>query len=143
MQAHILTVVAYFVATFGVQATNHFAVNAGHYAKEPIVAPEPMLWGGLLAIAIQGAILTFLYARLRPRLGGIRGALVFALLMGGFLSSYIALAEPSKYLIAAKLEWFAVEACASALQFALFGLALGLIHEKFGTDPAAEPVRAA
>lgn len=133
MRVHILSVVAYFIVTFGVQAANHFAVNTAHYAREQIVAPEPVLWGGLLAIAIQGVILTFLYSRLRSRFDGVRGGLAFALLMGAFLASYIALAEPSKYLVSSRLEWFLVEASVSAIQFTLFGLALGLIHAKLGT----------
>ncbi|WP_428027996.1 hypothetical protein [Altererythrobacter sp.] len=133
MQAHIQSVVAYFIVTFGVQAANHFVINTAHYAREQIIAPEPFLWGGLASIAIQGAVLTFLYSRLRLRFTGLSGGLAFSLLMGAFLASYIAIAEPSKYLVSAKLEWFLTEASASLIQFAIFGLALGLIHAKFGT----------
>ena len=79
-------------------------------------------------MAIQGVVLTFLYSRLRSRLIGASGGLAFALLMGTFLSSYISLAEPSKFLVSSRLDWFLVEASAGAVQFALFGLALGLIH---------------
>ncbi len=136
MQAHILSVVAYFIVTFGVQATNHFTINTAHYAREQIVAAEPVLWGGLASIAIQGVVLTFLYSRLRARFNGVSGGFAFSLLMGAFLASYIALAEPSKYLISSRLEWFLVEAGASTIQFAIFGLALGLIHARFGAPPA-------
>ncbi len=133
MQAHILSVVAYFIVTFGVQATNHFVINTAHYAREKIIAPEPVLWGGLTVIVIQGVILTFLYSRLRFTFFALKGSLAYSLVMGIFLASYIALTEPSKYLIASKLEWAIVEAGASTVQFAIFGLALGLIHAKFGT----------
>ncbi|MEE4015917.1 hypothetical protein V1T76_27920 [Roseibium sp. FZY0029] len=137
MRAHILSVVAYFIVTFGVQAANHFVINTAHYAREKIIAPEPVLWGGLAVIVIQGVILTFLYSRLRSRFAGPTGGLAFSLVMGAFLASYIALTEPSKYLISSKLEWALVEAGASTLQFAIFGVALGLIHATFGT-PAVE-----
>lgn len=35
-----LTVIAYVVATFGVHGMSHFAINAGHYADIPIIAPS-------------------------------------------------------------------------------------------------------
>ncbi|EKF19393.1 hypothetical protein [Nitratireductor pacificus] len=132
MLAHTLSVLAYLVITFAVQASNHLVVNAAHYARQGIVAPEPIFAGGVASMLVQGAVLTFLYSRLRPAFPGVTGGLWFALLMGAFLGSYIALGEPSKYLVSSWVEWFAVEATASLLQFALFGLALGSIHERWG-----------
>lgn len=134
MLAHTLSVLAYLVITFAVQATNHFVINTAHYARQDIVAPEPVLAGGIASILVQGVVLTFLYSRLRPVFPGVTGGLWFALLMGAFLGSYIALSEPSKYLVFSWFEWFAVEASASLAQFGLFGLALGYIHEKWGSS---------
>lgn len=132
MLAHMLSVAAFFAVTLGVQATNHFVINNAHYARQPAIAEEPVLWGGLAAVIIQGAVLTFLYFRLSPRFSGIRGGLAFSLLMGAFLGSYIALGEPSKYLVSSRLDWFLVEASASFIQFSLFGLLLGPIHTRWG-----------
>ncbi len=131
MSAHLMSVAIYFVITFAVQASNHFVISTAHYARQPIIAEEPVLWGGLAAIVLQGSVLTFLYSRLRTHFPGVPGGLGFALLMGVFLGSYIALAEPSKYLVSSRLEWFFVEASASLTQFVLFGLALGFIHQKW------------
>lgn len=132
MLAHTLSVAAYLIVTFAVQATNHFVVNTAHYARQSIMAPEPVLAGGIASMLVQGVVLTFLYSRLRHPFPGVAGGVGFALLMGAFLGSYIALAEPSKYLVTSRLDWFAVEATASLIQFTLFGLALGYIHKVVG-----------
>lgn len=132
MIAHTLSVAAYLIVTFAVQATNHFLVNTAHYARQSIMAAEPALIGGIASMLVQGIVLTFLYSRLRNAFPGVAGGVGFALLMGAFLGSYIALAEPSKYIVTSGLEWFAVEASASLIQFALFGLALGYIHKGVG-----------
>ncbi|MBI3435545.1 MAG: hypothetical protein HY056_10780 [Proteobacteria bacterium] len=91
--AHMLSVAAFFAVTLGVQATNHFVINTAHYARQPGIAEEPVLWGGLAAVIIQGSVVTFLYSRVSQRFSGIRGGLAFSLLMGAFLGSYIALGE--------------------------------------------------
>ena len=134
MLAHVLSVAAFVVVTFAVQATNHFVINTTHYARQTIIADEPALAGGFAAMLVQGGVLTFLYSRLilLPRFSGVFGGLGFALLMGAFLGSYVALAEPSKYLVSSRLSWFTVEATASLIQFSLFGLALGFIHKTWG-----------
>lgn len=134
MLHHILSVTAFMAITFAVQATNHFVINTAHYARQPLISPEPVLWGGIAAMLIQGIVLTFLYARLRPHFRGVKGGLGFALLMGTFLGSYIALAEPSKYVVSSRMGWFFVEASASLTQFTLFGLALGFIHARSGNS---------
>jgi hypothetical protein len=130
MLTHTATVIAFFVATFGVQATNHFVLSVEHYASEPIIDPNPLIIGGLIAIFLQGTILSVLYKQLRSQFTGLRGAVAFSWIMGLFLCSYIALAEPSKYLINAKLSWTLTEATASFVQFTLFGLLLGFIHNR-------------
>lgn len=132
MLAHALSLLAYLFVTFGVQAANHFVVNAAHYAGETILSKEPALLGGVAAMVVQGAVLTFLYGRLAPRFAGVAGGLAYALLMGAFLGSYLALAEPSKYLVSSRIDWFLVEATVSLIQFSLFGL-LGLIHRRWGS----------
>jgi len=131
MLPHALSVAVYLVVTFAVQATNHFVINTAHYADQPIIDKEPVLWGGIASMLIQGVVLTCLYSRLALRFAGMFGGLAFSLLMGAFLGSYIALGEPSKYLVSSRLDWFVVEAPTSLVQFTLFGLLLGLIHQKW------------
>jgi hypothetical protein len=47
-----------------------------------------------------------------------------------FLSAYISLVEPAKYMVPDIAAWMRVEAMVSAIQFLLFGLVLGFVHSK-------------
>jgi hypothetical protein len=117
MRAHFLSAAAYMLVTFGVQAANHFVINKAHYARQSIIAAEPALAGGIASMLIQGAILTFLYSRLQPQFSDLLGGLGFALLMGLFLGSYIALGEPSKYVVSSRLERLSLWSCQCAPKF--------------------------
>ncbi len=128
MLKHVATLIAYFVASFGVQATNHFVLNTEHYASEPIIDPHPVIYGGVIVIIVQGLLLSIFYARVRDNFSGVWGAVVFSWTMGLFLGAYIALAEPSKYLVSDMLTWSITEATVSFVQFTVFGLFLGLIY---------------
>ncbi len=130
LHIHALSVVAFVLVTFVVQALNHFVVNSAHYATQSIMAPEPVIIGGIVAMIIQGAILTMLYAQTTTRFAGVGGAVRFSLIMGLFLVVYIALTEPSKYIVIDPLHWFMVEAIVGFIQFAFFGVVLGLLHRR-------------
>src|SRR5712692_3681435 len=49
MLKHFLSVVAYIVATFAVQATSHFLINAGHYASVTYMRKDPIFALGILS----------------------------------------------------------------------------------------------
>lgn len=129
---HILSVLAYVVATFAVQAASHFGVNADHYAAVSFMRAEPILALGVLSMVIQGAVFAYLYS-LR-RMGGIAAAIRFAWLCGAVVVSYPALAEPGKYAVPSAGSWALVEIIAGFAQFTLFGVLLGLIHRNRGAD---------
>lgn len=121
-------IVAYIICTFAVQATSHFAVNREHYAAVTFLRPNPIFALGLAAMALQGALLTQLYSRYAGNTAGWRHGLRFGLVVGAFFVSYPALAEPAKYSVPSISTWMLVEAAAGALQFGLFGLALGGLY---------------
>lgn len=123
-----LTVLAFMIATFAVQAGSHFGLNAEHYAGIPIMREAPVMPLGVAAMVIQGLIAGTLFPRVRWADGSVRSGIGFAWLMGAFLGSYIALAEPAKYAVPSIAAWMAVEASASFVQFTLFGVLLGWIH---------------
>ncbi len=127
-----LTVLAFMVASFGVQALSHFVINTSHYAGISIMRAEPVISMGILAMIVQGAILGVLFPRVT--LGGSvkRNAMVFSLVMGLFLAIYIAVVEPSKYSVPSISSWVIVEATASFVQFVVFGILLGMIHQHPG-----------
>src|SRR5258708_9533337 len=63
MKRHVLAVLAYVVATFITQATSHFGINAGHYAAVNYMRKDTIFPLGILTMLIQGAVLSYLYAR--------------------------------------------------------------------------------
>lgn len=134
MKKHGLAVLAFVVATFGTQAASHFIVNADHYASVPYLREQPIFLLGVLAMLIQGSVLSYLYSRMAGSGSSIPSALGFAWLAGGFLVSYTAFAEAAKYTVPAVPSWVTVEAVAGFVQFSLYGVALGLIYRRKRSD---------
>ena len=132
----VLTVVAYIIVTFGVQGFSHFVLNADHYAGISIMRTEPIIPLGLGSMVIQGLIFAWLFPTFNHGAHSIRNAVVFSCAIGGFLASYIVLAEAGKYSIPSIGSWIAVEGSAALVQFLLFGVFLGLIHRN---NTALEP----
>ncbi len=130
MRAHLLTIAGYIFATLLVQGTSHFAVNATHYAEVTYNRAEPVFALGISSMVIQGAILSWIYANTRTRDGSLLSALTVAWLLGGFLTSYMALAEAGKYSVPNIGSWIAVETLVSAVQFTLIGGFLWLAHRR-------------
>lgn len=130
MVRHVLAVLGYVAATFATQALSHFLVFRGHYEAVPFNAAQPILALGLASMVVQGAILSLVFARSRFFEQGMAGALTLSWLLGAFLVSYIALAEPAKYAVPDIGAWMLVEIVAGAVQYTLAGLALGLAHRR-------------
>ena len=130
MLRHLLSVLAFVLATFLTQAASHFGVNAEHYRAVAHLRAQPIFPLGILAMLIQGSVLSYLYDRTRFARQSVQGAIQFAWLAGGFLVSYIALAEAAKYRVPQIGSWIAVEAIAGFAQFTIYGILLGLIHRK-------------
>jgi len=128
MPRHFLSVLAFVLATFLTQALSHFGVNAEHYQGVAHLRPEPIFALGILAMLIQGSVLSYLYARTRLPRRGLGGGMLFAWLAGAFLVSYIGLAEAAKYRVPNAGSWIAVEAIAGFAQFTVYGVLLGFIH---------------
>ena len=126
----LVTILAYVVATFGVQGASHFAINADHYAAISIMRPDPVIPMGVGSMLIQGTIFALLFPTFNTAGSTIRNALVFSWTIGGFLASYIVLGEAGKYAIPSLSSWVLVEGTTAAVQFTVFGVLLGLIHRK-------------
>ena len=78
MKRHALTILAYVVATFVTQAISHFSIAADHYATVTYIRKEPMFQFGLLAILIQGGVLSVLYTRFVGGQSTMKSALGFS-----------------------------------------------------------------
>ena len=131
MKRHVLAVLAYVVATFITQAASHFGINAGHYAAVNYMRKDPIFPLGILTMLIQGAVLSYLYARTARPKGSIAGAIEFAWMSGMVLVSYIALGEAAKYQVPSITSWLLMEGMAGFVQFSLYGILLGLIYRHF------------
>src|SRR6266404_5265791 len=90
---HFLSVVAYIAATFSVQATSHFLINAGHYAAVTYMRKDPIFALGILSMLIEGVVLSYLYSALPKSRNWAFDGLKFGWLMGAFAVGYIGLAE--------------------------------------------------
>jgi hypothetical protein len=127
-RTHLLTVAAYVVSTFAVQAASHFGINAAHYAAIPFERTEPIFPFGIGSMLIQGVALSLLFSVRPPARRTPGDALAFAWLAGAILVSYIALGEAGKYTVPSTTSWLAVEIGAGFVQFTAFGLLLASIH---------------
>ena len=128
MKKHLLTVLAYVVATFCTQALSHFGVNVEHYAAVTYMRAEPIFPLGVATMIIQGAIFSYLYSRMATPRRSMAHAVGFSWLAGGVVVSYIALAEPAKYTVPAVIPWMAIEALVGIVQYTVFGVLLGLVY---------------
>lgn len=125
-----LTLLAYVAATFAVQATSHFAINAEHYRAIAFLRAQPIFPLGFASMLVQGAVFALLFPVFHRGGSSIKNGLIFSWLLGSFLASYIVLAEPAKYAVPSLASWIRVEALAAAAQFTLFGVLLGLMHRR-------------
>lgn len=131
MTKHLLSVFAFIVVSFAVQGLNHFVVNKSYYEMIDFARAEPVLPLGILAMVIQGLILSFAMTRIVTSGSVRRNGFLVSLSFGLFLASYIALAEPAKYVAPSITLWFFTEGLVSTIQFVLFGFVLGFIHKKY------------
>ncbi|AZV77545.1 hypothetical protein EBB79_06330 [Parasedimentitalea marina] len=131
MTKHLISVMAFMLVTFAVQGFSHFLLNADHFAAMGFLRETPIMPMGFTVMIIQGFILSLALSRWGPSQPSLRDAMIISLAFGLFLASYIVLTEPAKYTVPSILAWIRVEATASASQFVLFGILLGLIHRKF------------
>lgn len=130
MRIHFLAILAYVAATFAVQATSHFLVAADHYASISFLRKEPIFALGFLSMLVQGSVFSYLFSRIPKSERIYRDAMRFALLVGTVIVSYIAFAEPAKYVAPNVARWMLQELAAGLVQFAVYGALLGLIYSK-------------
>ena len=129
MLKHITSVVGFMVISFGVQGLSHFVINKAHFDGIGFARDDPIIALGLLVMVIQGVVMSLALSAWRGPAASIADGVVVSLPFGLFLVAYIALVEPSKYAVPPVSSWLMVEGSAGLIQFALFGLLLGLVHK--------------
>jgi hypothetical protein len=128
VKKHILSVLAYVVASFVVQALSHFVLFAGHYATIGFARHDPIFVLGIGSMLIQGAMISLIFARTDWAGTTLGKAVLFSLMCGAILVSYEGMAEAAKYAVPGIAAWIGVETLSGAVQFVLAGLGLGLAH---------------
>ena len=125
---HVLSVLAFMLASFAAQGLSHFVINAAHFASIDHLRAEPIIPMGLAAMVVQGLIMSVALHQWRGRTARLVDGIIVAGAFGLFLVAYIALVEPAKYTVPNIPTWIGIEAGMGVIQFTLFGLLLGVIH---------------
>ena len=125
----VLGASAYLVVTFPLTAIWHVVVFADTYERIGYIGrDEPSFVLGFLAIAMQGALLSYGYPRFFRSDRGLRSALAYAGITGVFFWTSHVLAAAAKQDLQAQPLFFAIETLYLTLQFGLFGLCLGWLY---------------
>ena len=125
----VLGAVAYLLVTFPLAYVWHLVAFKGVYDRLGIFnRGEPIVALGFLVILIQGFLLSYAYPIFRGPGSPLKEGLRFGLFMGFFLWSSQVVAAAAKHQVASLTTWFTVETVYFVIQFALVGLALGLVY---------------
>src|SRR5262249_43422531 len=101
------------------------------YASISFMRRDPIISMGIASMVIQGLAFSWMISRMPRR--AIGDAVRFALVAGSVIVSYIALGEAGKYAVPSVARWIGQEVGAGLVQFALYGVLLGLVYR---TAPA-------
>lgn len=132
MLLHIASILAFMIVSFAAQGLSHFVINKAHYATVGFARKNPIIPMGLLVMVIQGFMLSLALAAWRGGVATLIDGLLVSLVFGVFLVSYVAIVEPSKYTVPSIKKWLLIEGSVGLVQFVIYGLVLGLIHQHLG-----------
>ena len=118
---------AYLAVTF-LSAFGWHVVLFSDVYRAAGVRGEPMFALGIGAILIQAVVVAHLYPRLSGTGTAASEGLKFGLLLGLLMGSYGALAEAAKFDVGSVASWVFYEGIYFVLQFALAGIAVGLVY---------------
>ena len=118
---------AYVLVTFPLAAIWHAGLFASTYRAFGYFEGEPSFGLGLLAIVIQGAAASFLYAYVSFRGRAVVRGLKYALVIGLFFWTSHVLAFVAKQSIEGVGAFVAMETGYLVIQFGVYGVLLGLI----------------
>ncbi len=130
-QKIFLGAAAYTVCTFMLAVLWHVMLFEAQYRRFGYFQVEPNFTLGLLSIAIQGLVLSFLYQHVRLGTGGgVMHGLKYALLTGVFFWTSHVLAFVAKRPPDGTGLFILMESVYLFLQFGVFGIAIGLIGKR-------------
>jgi len=127
MRKFVYAAVAYVAIVMVIAPVWHLALFKSVYAAARM-REQPLFQLGLASIAIQAAILAWSFPRCSIPGTPAKKGLKFGLLAGLLLGSLGALAEAGKYDVGSIGTFIACEGAFFLVQYAIVGLAIGLIH---------------
>lgn len=125
--SHIAAILAYIAATLLVQGLSHMKVNRAHYEGMGFFRDPPIVALGVLAMLVQGALLTTAYSCAFDG-AGLWNALLTAWAFGAFLGAYMAFGLAGEMKVPDVRRWILVEGTAAFIQFTLAGAGLWAAH---------------
>lgn len=134
---------AYTAVTFPLAAIWHAIMFRSLYEQFGYLDGEPSFALGFLTILLQGLVMSFLYPRISFSGDGMVRGLKFALALGAFFWTSHVLAFVAKQEVHDALSFVLMETLYLAIQFALFGILIGLISNRFSVSNEAGAVSAA
>lgn len=127
MKRTLLATLAYTIGTFTLAVLWHVVLLEETYTGLGYFEGEPDFLLGLLAIVIQGAVLSALFPRVRLAGSSLTRGMKFAGIIGVFFWTSHVLAFLAKQQTDGAVLFLAMESFYLVLQFGLFGWFLGLI----------------
>ena len=124
----LLGALAYLLVTFPLAFVWHLVIFKDVYQWLGMYREDPSVPLGFFVILIQGLLLSYAFPILYRDGSSIRQGLKFGLFMGLFLWSSQVFPAAAKHHVASLSTWFAIETAYFAIQFALVGLAIGLVY---------------
>lgn len=119
---------AYVLVTFPLAVLWHVVLFKETYERFGYIEGEPNFALGLTTIVTQGVVLSALYPLVRLRgKGPVRG-LKYAAILGAFFWTSHVLAFVAKQVVEPAFFFVAMETVYLVLQFGIFGVFIGLIH---------------
>ncbi len=132
----LLGTLAYTLITFPLAVVWHVVVFEDKYRAFGYFNGEPSFTLGLLTIAIQGFMLSFLYPYFNFSGNGITKGIKYSLLIGLFFWSSHVLAFVAKQVVENSLSFIFMESFYLLIQFGIYGVAIGLIHDQNAKENA-------
>lgn len=129
-----LGTVAYTAVTFPIAVLWHVGLFKSLYQSFGYFAGEPSFIVGLVAILVQGSILSSLYPRVRLSGRPIARGLKFSAIVGGFFWTSHVVAFIAKQAVTNAPLFIAMETGYLAVQFGVFGILIGLIYRDLSDE---------
>ncbi|MGE0563346.1 MAG: hypothetical protein AB7O50_02410 [Pseudolabrys sp.] len=122
---------AYLFPTFALGFVWHLVIFAQQYDALQVYRPDLIFPFGIVAMLIQGSLLSWLFPRLMPAGGSWLGqGLKFGLLVGLFAWSYSTMAVAAKHVMTSVPLFVALETGFTIAHFAVVGPLIALAHRR-------------